>query len=185
MENFSSLIPFSGSYKATSFGDAFQKLLNSETFKNSLSHIGPAENLLNFATGSPVILSGEEGAATFMPGSLNLQGKNLSFGINTPSRRLNVGYKNDEGNFNINAYAGLGSQFIPDTTVGFDFRFGSPVYEPLAPDQITIEENITVPFSRLLNQKQNLENFISPAQAYAEDQTKLYMQNNPHYYRLR
>ena len=185
MENPSSLIPFSGSYKAASFGDAFQKLLNSETLKNSLSHIGPAENILNFATGSPVILSDENTTATIMPGNLNIQGKNLSFGINAPFRRLDVGYKDDKGNFNINAYAGLGSRFMPDTNVGVDFSFGSPTYAPLAPDQITIEENITVPFSRLLNPGQKLENSLSPARAYAENQTKLYTQNNPYYYRLR
>ena len=147
-------MPFSGSYKAASFGDAFQKLLNSETLKNSLSHGGPAENLLNF-------------------------------GINAPSRRLDVGYTNNKGNFNVNAYAGLGSKFMPDTNVGVNFRFGTPGYAPLVPDQITIEENVIAPFSRMLNEKQNVENTISPARAYAEDQTKLYMQNNPYYYRSR
>tara|TARA_E500000318_G_scaffold93929_2_gene93190 strand:- start:42 stop:599 length:558 start_codon:yes stop_codon:yes gene_type:complete len=185
MENSASFMPFSGSYKAASFGDAFQKLLNSETLKNSLSHGGPAENLLNFATGSPLVFSDEKGTATLMPGNLNIQGKNLNFGINAPSRRLDVGYTNNKGNFNVNAYAGLGSKFMPDTNVGVNFRFGTPGYAPLVPDQITIEENVIAPFSRMLNEKQNVENTISPARAYAEDQTKLYMQNNPYYYRSR
>lgn len=185
MENLNSLSSLSGSYKASSFGDAFQKLLNSESLKNALSHTEPVENILNFATGSPVVFSDGEGVATFVPGGLNVQGRNLNFGINAPSRRIEIGYQNNKGNFDINAYAGLGSQLMPDTTVGVDFRLGSQSFSPLVPNQITIEEDIAVPFSRLLNERQKLGSSISPARAYADDQTKLYMQNNPEYYRLR
>ena len=120
----SSLIPLDGSYKATSFGNAFQQLLNSRTLKDALRHGGPGAQLMNFATGSPISVSDGEGVASITPGGLNLRGKNLSFGVEAPTRKLNFEYQNNEGNFNVNAYAELGPKEMPNNAFGIDFRIG-------------------------------------------------------------
>lgn len=179
----SSLMPLGGSYKATSFGNAFQQLLNSETLKNALRHGGPGAELMNFATGSPVFISDGEGVATITPGGLNLQGKNLSFGVEAPARRLNFGYQNDKRNFDVNAYAELGPKEMPNNAFGIDFRVGKQSYPPYIPAQTPIKEDITIPFARLLNEKQTAKNLNSPARIFADQQTKTYIEKNPYYYR--
>lgn len=184
----SSLIPLGGSYKATSFGNAFQQLLNSETLKNALRHGGlrhggPGAELMNFATGSPVFVSDGEGVATITPGGLDIRGKNLSFGVEAPARRLSFGYQNNKGNFDVNAYAELGPKEMPNNAFGIDFRIGRQSYPPYIPTQTPIREDITIPFARLLNEKQTENNLNSPARIFADQQTKTYIEKNPYYYR--
>ena len=184
----SSLIPLGGSYKLTSFGNAFQQLLNSKSLKvaaesNALKHDGPGAKLINFVTGSPVSFLDDEGVATITPSGLDIRGKNLSFGVEAPARRLNIGYQNNKGNFDVNAYAELGPKSMPNNAFGIDFRIGKQSYPPYIPAQTPIKEDITIPFARLLNEKQTSKNLNSPARIFADQQTKTYIEKNPYYYR--
>jgi len=184
----SSLIPLGESYKVTSFGNAFQQLLNSERLKaaansNALKHGGPGAKLMNFATGSPISFLDGERVAAITPGGLDIRGKNLSFGVEAPARKLSFGYQNNKGNFDVNAYAELGPKEMPNNAFGIDFRIGRQSYPPYIPTQTPIREDITIPFARLLNEKQTARNLNSPARIFADQQTKTYIEKNPYYYR--
>ena len=195
-----------GAQPKRNFADAYRQ--GADVFKQKLTQgelgpmFGPAQGLLQFATGQGITVGDESGTATISPGGgFNLAGKYNEYTINPFMRQVGANFINPEGNFSVGGSFGLGPQGFYDPRAELNFQVGGfnqqPVKQqtktpqewinPLTGDKIIIENGYArrIPYASRQNEKQNLENTISPARAYAEEQTKLYMQNNPYYDRFR
>ena len=169
-----------GAQPKRNLADAYRQ--GADVFKQKLTQgelgpmFGPAQGLLQFATGQGITVGDESGTATISPGGgFSLAGKYNEFTVDPFMRQVGANFINPEGNFSVGGSVGMGPQGFYDPRAKLKFQLGGFNQQPMMPlEQIQIqglpEEDLQSPM-------------VSPARALEMQQTQRYQQENPYYYR--
>lgn len=138
---------FMGARPKRTLADAYRQGAN--VFKQKLIQgeldpmFGPAEGLLQFATGQGIKVGDESGTATISPGGgFSLAGKYNEFTVDPFMRQVGANFINPEGNFSVGGSVGMGPQGFYDPRAELNFQVGGFNQQPVKQEIKTPQENI-------------------------------------------
>lgn len=136
-----------GARPKRNLADAYRQ--GADVFKQKLTQgelgpmFGPAQGLLQFATGQGITVGDESGTATISPGGgFSLAGKYNEFTINPFMRQVGANFINPDGNFSVGGSVGMGPQGFYDPRAELNFQVGGLNQQPVKQQIKTPQENI-------------------------------------------
>lgn len=136
-----------GARPKRNLADAYRQ--GADVFKQKLTQgelgpmFGPAQGLLQFATGQGITVGDESGTATISPGGgFSLAGKYNEFTINPFMRQVGANFINPDGNFSVGGSVGMGPQGFYDPRAELNFQVGGFNQQPAKQQIKTPQEKI-------------------------------------------
>tara|TARA_X000001388_G_scaffold57450_2_gene42708 strand:+ start:687 stop:1295 length:609 start_codon:yes stop_codon:yes gene_type:complete len=136
-----------GARPKRNLADAYRQ--GADVFKQKLTQgelgpmFGPAQGLLQFATGQGITVGDESGTATISPGGgFNLAGKYNEFTINPFMRQVGANFTNPDSNFSVGGSIGMGPQGFYDPRAELNFQVGGFNQQPVKQQIKTPQEKI-------------------------------------------